>query len=350
MEKKVLDCQFSIDIKNIVEEDNIGIIEGIASAFGNVDDGRDIVVQGAFTESLRKIQSTKGKIPLLLQHSPKDVIGKIRSENIRETKEGLFVKAEINLGTTLGRDTFALVKNQDLDRFSIGYKTIESSIDTVNRARRLEVLDLWEVSVVSFAMNDKAAITAVKSIFHDLSILRDDDMQPNTRYEWDEAKALENITASQDDLKSAYLLENEEDDGENKFLIADIVDGELKAIPRAIFAAAGALCGDRGGLGLSDEQKTSMQRNIERYYEKLDIESPFKKGVGPNELGRMSPKQIKTYLRDNGFSGAGAEYLSHMASKGIKSLSDSGNNSPRDSGLDASLKGLRDSLKQSIGG
>lgn len=341
MNTKHFDCHF--EIKDIKQEGDLGIVEGFASTFGNVDKGRDIVQRGAFLDSIESIRSRKGHIPFLKQHNPNSIIGKVRAENMRETDQGLFIKAEINLGTTLGRDTFALLKEGDLDEFSIGFKTVKEEINAEKNVRNLITLELWEISVVTFPMNPDAIVTNVKSIFHDLPILRGENSEPNTQYEWDGVKALANIKTEKNHIGNAFLLENADNDEENKFLIADIVDGELKVIPRAVFTAAGALCGDRGTLGLSDEQKASVQRNIERYYEKLDIESPFKKGLGPNELGRMTIKQIKTYLRDNGFSVAGAEYLSCMASKGIKSLSNSGPKSQSDSGEErAFAEGLTD--------
>ena len=47
---------------------------------------------------------------------------------------------------------------------SIGYGTKDSSIDQVKTGiRQLKELDLWEVSLVTFPMNEAAGITRVKS-------------------------------------------------------------------------------------------------------------------------------------------------------------------------------------------
>lgn len=345
MKTKHFDCHF--EIKSIKKEGDIGIVEGFASTFGNTDRVGDIIDPGAFTESLIEIERGKGHIPMLFQHRSDQVIGKFRAKDMRETDQGLFVRGEINLKTEKGRDTHALLEARDISDFSIGFRTREEHFDEVERVNHLEKLSLMEISIVTFPANEQAIVTDVKSVFHDLPILRDENSEPNTRHEWDKEKALENIEAFEGEKDHAFLWIDKED---RKFLIADVIDGELKAVPRAIFAAAGALCGDRGALGISDDEKVAVRRNIERYYEKQDIESPFKKGLGPNELGRMSPKQIKTYLRENGFSVSGAEYLSHMASKGIKSLSDSGGNTQSDSGQVASVEYLLDELKSKVGG
>ena len=180
---------------------------------------------------------------------------------------------------------------------------------------------------MTFPMNDLSRITAVKS----LPLLRNEDGTPDTKCPWDSAIAEINVKTLDPEIECPF---------------GDVVDGKLMAIPRGVFAAAGALASDRD---MPEEQKAATREVIEGYYKAMDMESPFEKGLGPNELGRMTIKQIKTYMRGHGFSGSGAEYLSHMIGKGIKSLSDSGTNSPSDSGP-GSLEQLRDELKQKTGG
>lgn len=352
------DCHFKI--KEIKQDQDIGIVEGLASTFGNVDHMGDVIDQGAFKESIEDILNRKGHIPMLWQHDWRSVIGKFRANAMFETEEGLFVRGEINLNTQHGRDTHALLKAGDISDFSIGFRTRESHINDDTSTNHLEKVDLMEISIVTFPANDRAIVTAVKTVvpFQDLPILRNRDGEPNTRREWDSVKAIERVrefTGSQDEPSSSYKNAFLWFDGSNadnftayKLPIADIVGNEMVVIPRGVFAAAGALQGARGGVNIPDDQRPAVIVNVERYYDKMDLESPFTKGLGPNELGRMTPKMIKSYLRDNGFSVAGAEYLSDMANKGIKSLRDSGNNSPSDSD-NSSLKGLLDDLKQKIG-
>jgi hypothetical protein len=47
---------------------------------------------------------------------------------------------------------------------SIGYSTKKYEIDAEKGTRKLQELELHEVSLVTFPMNDKATITAVKSL------------------------------------------------------------------------------------------------------------------------------------------------------------------------------------------
>src|SRR4051812_4963147 len=50
-----------------------GAIEGYASLFGEVDAARDMVMPGAFTQTLK--QRGLRKIPMLFQHDPSEPVG-----------------------------------------------------------------------------------------------------------------------------------------------------------------------------------------------------------------------------------------------------------------------------------
>ncbi len=127
-----------------------------AAIFHNVDGGNDIVMPGAFTKSM------KTRSPAMLwQHKSDQVIGVW--DEVRETPEGLFVKGRL-LETTQGNDAYILAKAGALKGMSIGYGTKEAaSIDRKTGVRQLKELDLWEVSLVTFPMNELAAITRVKA-------------------------------------------------------------------------------------------------------------------------------------------------------------------------------------------
>jgi uncharacterized protein len=130
-------------------------IEGLGAVFGNVDSGNDIVMPGAFTKTL------KTRNPAMLwQHKSDHVIGVW--DDVRETPEGLYVKGRI-LETQLGNDAYTLAKGGAIKGMSIGYGTKEAAIDKKTGIRQLKELDLWEVSLVTFPMNEAAGITNVKN-------------------------------------------------------------------------------------------------------------------------------------------------------------------------------------------
>lgn len=73
-----------------------------------------------------------------------------------------------------------------------------------------------------------------------------------------------------------YEAGREDDFTGYKLPIADVVDGELKAVPRAIIAAAGVLDGARGGVDVPDSDRRKIRRQLDRYYDKMDETPPWK--------------------------------------------------------------------------
>ncbi len=62
-----------------------------------------------------------------------------------------------------------------------------------------------------------------------------------------------------------------------KLLIADVVDGQPHAVPRAVIAAAGVLQGARGGVDLPEDEVDRVRAHLARYYEKMGDQPPWEK-------------------------------------------------------------------------
>jgi len=60
-----------------------------------------------------------------------------------------------------------------------------------------------------------------------------------------------------------------------KLLIADVVDGRLKAVPRGIMAAAAVMQGSRGGVDLPRVDVDRVKSHLAKYYAKMDDEAPW---------------------------------------------------------------------------
>lgn len=147
---------FGLEMKAVTEE---GQIEGYGAILGNVDKGGDRIIEGAFAKTLA-MHAKNGTRPLMLwNHNSDEPIGVW--EEVAEDRKGLKVKGKIVLETARGREVHALLKAQALRGLSIGYRTVSDSIE--NGIRLIKELDLWEISPVSFPMNAKAGVTAVKS-------------------------------------------------------------------------------------------------------------------------------------------------------------------------------------------
>ncbi|MGX5665612.1 HK97 family phage prohead protease [Rhizobium daejeonense] len=135
-----------------------GSFSGYASLFGEVDLGRDTIVSGAFSKSL-KARGAPG-VRMLFQHDPAEPIGTWKV--IREDERGLYVEGVLSPGVARAREVHALMKSGALDGLSIGFRTVRARSDKASGVRRILEADLWEISVVTFPMLPAARVSNVK--------------------------------------------------------------------------------------------------------------------------------------------------------------------------------------------
>jgi len=152
---------FKFDLKTLGESE----FEGYGSTFGNVDLGGDIVLPGAFKDSLKQ-QKNRGELPqMFYMHDPRLVPGVWL--DMKEDSNGLYVKGKLLMDTQLGRETHAQLKAKALRGMSIGYGVENRQKDVAwddEGNRLLKKLDLVEVSIVSMPMNIEAKVESVKAL------------------------------------------------------------------------------------------------------------------------------------------------------------------------------------------
>jgi uncharacterized protein len=73
------------------------------------------------------------------------------------------VRGQLNLKVAKAREVHALMRSGAVDGLSIGFRTERSRKDEATGVRRLEKLDLWEISIVTFPMLPGARVAAVKA-------------------------------------------------------------------------------------------------------------------------------------------------------------------------------------------
>lgn len=137
-----------------------GTFEGYASLFRMPDLGKDIVEPGAFRESLAR-RGPAG-VRLLWQHDPAEPLGRWLS--LVEDSRGLFVRGRLSLAVARAREIHALMRDGAIDGLSIGFRPEKARSEPCTGLRRLERVDLWEVSIVTFPMLPQARISAVKAM------------------------------------------------------------------------------------------------------------------------------------------------------------------------------------------
>lgn len=138
------------------EDDGTRTISGFGSVFNNTDLGGDIVLPGAFTRSLKSRNPS-----MLWQHDSGQIPGVWTKAE--EQAKGLYLEGTF-ADTPLGNEAYTLAKMKALTGLSIGFSTKKYEIDQSKGTRKLLDLDLYEVSLVTFPMNEKATITRVKSM------------------------------------------------------------------------------------------------------------------------------------------------------------------------------------------
>lgn len=167
---------FSFDCKSV---DAGGVFTGYAARFNTVDLGRDLILPGAFAESVAR-RGAAG-VRMLFQHDPAEPIGVWL--DLREDAQGLFVRGRLISEIARGREVLALMRAGAIDGLSIGFRTVHGRTQPKSGVRKLSKIDLWEISVVTFPMQPDARV-AKYARTHDLAatIRRAADfVHPSTR-------------------------------------------------------------------------------------------------------------------------------------------------------------------------
>lgn len=154
---------FELEIKALTDE-GTGTFSGMLSPFGNIDDGGDIVEEGAFAKTLKE----NNAFPLTWAHigsDPSLIVGAFQGE---EKKKGLKIDGEFfgdPDSQKVRQKVKALYDKGIKIGLSIGYKTIKYLNDVIDSrpVRRLKELKLKEGGLTLFPMNALARIEDVKA-------------------------------------------------------------------------------------------------------------------------------------------------------------------------------------------
>jgi hypothetical protein len=72
-----------------------------------------------------------------------------------------------------------------------------------------------------------------------------------------------------------YDADNKDNFTAYKLLVADVVDGRLKAVPRGVMAAGNVMVGARGGVDLPEKDRGRVKGHLAKYYRKMDDTPPW---------------------------------------------------------------------------
>jgi len=139
-------------------------ISGYAAIFGNIDEGWDRISKGAFRKSIseRFKKSKPSKVKLLWQHyMPLGMPTKLFEDSM-----GLGFEAKVS-ETPFGDECLTYMDDGVVSQMSFGYDVIKKEYiqeDDGREIRNLKELKLYEISPVTFPMNEETAITAVQKM------------------------------------------------------------------------------------------------------------------------------------------------------------------------------------------
>lgn len=145
-----------------VEED--GTFTGYGSVFDVKDSYGDVVVKGAFANTLADWEKSGALPPMLWQHDVREPIGGYTK--MKEDDHGLALEGKILIqaGPT-ERRAYEHVKAKSIRGLSIGYSIPSGGMeyDKETDSYLLKQIKLWEVSLVTFPANPEAQVDAVKA-------------------------------------------------------------------------------------------------------------------------------------------------------------------------------------------
>jgi HK97 family phage prohead protease len=259
-------------------DENKGIVEGYASVFDNEDLNREVVEHGAFKKTIGE-RVNRGVVPFLDSHqwNIAHTLGSIVSAS--EDSKGLHYRAQLSNAPSV-QDARIKMLEGHIKLNSIGHKVIVDKFvrnaETKAIRRHLHEVKLLEISALPVAANELANIVGVKSVvpFEDLPIAPRETA-------WDGAAAFKRVVewaggvyvdGNLDESKINWTRfrrafvsvdpENPDQATAYKMPIADVMSGDLVAVPSAIRAAARATDASADALA-----------HLDRYLEKMETKA-----------------------------------------------------------------------------
>jgi HK97 family phage prohead protease len=135
--------------------------EGWASKYHELDDVGDVVMPGAFTETLAEHGNTR---PLLWAHRQDEVIGRVE---LTDQPKGLWARGYLAHEVKKAQEARALIQSGSVRGLSIGYLPIRAERQP-NGVRHLLALHLAELSLVPVPALRSATLSPTKGIASEL--------------------------------------------------------------------------------------------------------------------------------------------------------------------------------------
>lgn len=156
----------SFDILDTKTDSEAGTFEATVAVFGNVDNGGDRILPGAFKNTLASWAASGDPIPVILSHqwnNPMAHIGVVNEAH--ENAKGLWVKGTLDVkDNDVARQVHRLMMRRSLKEFSFGYSVPKGGQKRAkDGANDLSEIELAEVGPTLKGMNPATELHSVKS-------------------------------------------------------------------------------------------------------------------------------------------------------------------------------------------
>ena len=177
--RRVVQCKAAVSTDQDAPDLTDGQFRAVVAVFDNVDSHGDVVVRGAFAETLNEWADRGDEIPVIWSHDwadPFSHIGTVKSAT--ETDRGLEIVGEIPQedrdANPRAAQVYRLLKSRRITQFSFAFDVLEAEESTVDgrRVTELRRLKLHEVGPCLVGVNQATELGSVKSSHHN------NDIQP----------------------------------------------------------------------------------------------------------------------------------------------------------------------------
>lgn len=147
-----------------------GQFVALVSVFGNKDSVGDVVMPGAFTDTLAQWKASGNPIPVIWSHDWADPFSHIGyALDAQETDAGLQITGQLDMDNAKAEQVFRLLKSGRVTQFSFAYDVeegawVESTSDGQAESHyELRKLKLHEVGPTLVGANQETELLAVKA-------------------------------------------------------------------------------------------------------------------------------------------------------------------------------------------
>lgn len=149
--------------------DDEGSFEALVAVFNNIDSYGDVILKGAFADTLTEWKDSGYPVPVVWSHDKDDPFSHIGVvTEAKETDTGLVVKAQLDMENPKAAQVHRLLKGGRVKEFSFAFSYDMEDVSPAKRdgaeVRELKKLKLYEVGPTMVGANPSTQLIGVKSL------------------------------------------------------------------------------------------------------------------------------------------------------------------------------------------